>query len=46
MCGGILARDFFAEGRTLLSLGLDELSMENILQFVESGTVPITKLIA
>ncbi|WP_336512799.1 MULTISPECIES: NAD/NADP octopine/nopaline dehydrogenase family protein [Shewanella] len=35
MCGGILSRDFYKEGRTLTSLGLDELTKEELLQFVE-----------
>ncbi len=35
MCGGILERDFYAEGRTLASLGLDELTREELLHFVE-----------
>ncbi len=35
MCGGLLARDFFKEGRTLSSLGLGELSKEELLRFVE-----------
>lgn len=36
MSGGILARDFYKEGRTLASLGLGELTSEEILQFVET----------
>lgn len=34
MCGGILTRDFFAEGRTLTSLGLGELTKEELIHFV------------
>ena len=37
MCGGILARDFFKEGRTLTALGLGELTKEELLHFVEEG---------
>ncbi|GGI69542.1 octopine dehydrogenase [Shewanella hanedai] len=36
MCSGILSRDFYAEGRTLASLGLAELTKEELLQFVET----------
>jgi len=35
MSGGILERDFYEEGRTLTSLGLDELTKEELLHFVE-----------
>ncbi|SQH78205.1 NAD/NADP octopine/nopaline dehydrogenase [Shewanella benthica] len=35
MSGGILSRDFYAEGRTLASLGLAELTREELLHFVE-----------
>jgi len=45
MSGGILSRDFYQEGRTLTSLGLDELTKEQLLDFVE-GTPPRSKLIA
>ncbi len=34
MCGGILKRDFFEEGRTLASIGLGELTREELLDFV------------
>lgn len=37
MCGGILSRDFFKEGRTLTSLGLNKLTKEELLRFVETG---------
>ena len=46
MCGGILKRDFYKEGRTLTSLGLGALSTEDLLSFVNDGIVPIKKLIA
>lgn len=39
MCGGILARDFFKEGRTLKALGLGELTKEELLHFVEESPV-------
>lgn len=39
MSGGILARDFYAEGRTLASLGLGELTREELLHFVEREKV-------
>ncbi len=39
MCGGILSRDFFKEGRTLTSLELGELTKEELLQFVETGNI-------
>lgn len=35
MCGGILKRDFFKEGRTLTSLGLGELTKEELLHCIE-----------
>jgi opine dehydrogenase len=35
MCGGLLGRDFFKEGRTLTALGLGDLSKDELLQFVE-----------
>jgi len=35
MCGGILERDFYEEGRTLASLGLGQLTREDLLHFVE-----------
>ncbi len=35
MCGGILSRDFFKEGRTLTSLGLGDFTKEELLCFVE-----------
>lgn len=37
MCGGILKRDFFKEGRTLESLGLAHLTKEELLHFVVCG---------
>ena len=37
MCGGILSRDFFKEGRTLSSLELNKLTKEELLNFVEIG---------
>ncbi len=46
MCGGILARDFYKEGRTLHSLGLGELTKEGLLDFIGEGMVPSKKLIA
>ena len=46
MCGGILKRDFYKEGRTLASLGLDALSIEELLSFVNNGKLPIKKVIA
>lgn len=36
ICGGILSRDFFQEGRTLTSLGLGSLTKEELLLFVEN----------
>jgi len=45
MSGGILERDFYEEGRTLTSLGLDELTKEELLHFVEikkSATTALT----
>lgn len=46
MCGGILSRDFFEEGRTLTSLGLGALTKENILHFVSGESLVSQKLIA
>ncbi|MCL1093112.1 NAD/NADP octopine/nopaline dehydrogenase family protein [Shewanella kaireitica] len=46
ICGGILARDFFTEGRTLTSLGLGDLSTEELINFVIGNVLPTTKLIA
>lgn len=46
MCGGILARDFYEEGRTLTSLGLADLTCEDLLHFVSGTTGPVTRLIA
>lgn len=46
MCGGLLKRDFYKEGRTLTSLGLNDLSIEELLYFVEEGRAPIKTLIA
>lgn len=46
MCGGILARDFFAEGRTLKSLGLADLTKDELLHYVIGDLPPIEKLIA
>ncbi|TEW54344.1 dehydrogenase [Psychromonas sp. RZ22] len=46
MCGGLLKRDFYKEGRTLGSLGLSTLSTKELLLFLNSGIVPIKKLIA
>ncbi|WOT04005.1 NAD/NADP octopine/nopaline dehydrogenase family protein [Shewanella sp. DAU334] len=46
MCGGILARDFFTEGRTLAALGLDELSKDELLTYITSNELPIKTLIA
>jgi opine dehydrogenase len=37
ICGGILKRDFFVEGRTLDSLGLADMTKEELLQFLEVG---------
>jgi len=45
MSGGILSRDFYKEGRTLASLGIDKLTKEQLLDFVE-GTPRRDKLIA
>ncbi len=39
VCGGILARDFYQEGRTLASLGLGELTKDELLDFVEMQSV-------
>ncbi|MCI2284349.1 NAD/NADP octopine/nopaline dehydrogenase family protein [Colwellia sp. MSW7] len=39
MCGGILTRDFFAEGRTLTSLGLGELTKEELIHFVTTENI-------
>ncbi|WP_394174691.1 NAD/NADP octopine/nopaline dehydrogenase family protein [Thalassotalea litorea] len=38
MCGGLLARDFFKEGRTLTSLGLGDLTKKELLHFIEEGS--------
>jgi opine dehydrogenase len=46
ICGGILKRDFYKEGRTLTSLGLGKLSIKDLLSFINDGIVPINKLIA
>ncbi len=35
ICSRILARDFYEEGRTLTSLGLGELTREDLLHFVK-----------
>lgn len=43
MCGGLLARDFFKEGRTLTSLGLSELSKEELLSFVEEESATVNQ---
>ncbi|MBE8168898.1 MAG: NAD(P)-binding domain-containing protein [Shewanella sp.] len=45
MCGGILDRDFYKEGRTLSALGLGELTKEGLLHFVKGSVAP-TKLTA
>lgn len=42
MCGGILSRNFFKEGRTLTSLGLNHLTKEELLHFVENGSANLT----
>ncbi len=39
MCGGILTRDFFKEGRTLTSLGLGKLTKDELLNFVKKEKV-------
>ena len=39
MCGGILARDFFKEGRSLTALGLGELTKDELLHFVEESAI-------
>lgn len=39
VCGGILERDFYKEGRTLTSLGLANLTREELLDFVEINKV-------
>ena len=41
MCGGILKRDFYNEGRTLASLGLADFNKEDLLSYVNTGIVPI-----
>ena len=41
ICGGILTRGFFNEGRTLTSLGLDKLTKEELLHFLAVGTTNI-----
>lgn len=45
MCGGILKRDFYQEGRTLHSLGLADLSRDELLYFVNKGRAPIRKIV-
>ncbi len=37
MCGAILDRDFYKEGRSLGSLGLGELTKNELLHFIETG---------
>lgn len=39
MCGGILKRDFYKEGRTLDKLELNSLSREELLYFVKTGKI-------
>jgi opine dehydrogenase len=46
MCGGILKKDFFDLGRTLTSLGLNQLTREDLLHFVSGTLGPAKKLIA
>lgn len=46
MCGGILGRDFHKEGTTLDTLGLGELTREELLRFVEIGGVKNNALLA
>ena len=41
MCGGLLARDFFKEGRTLTSLGLGDLTKDELLRFVQDENVAL-----
>jgi len=38
MCGGLLARDFYKEGRTLTSLGLGDLTKKELIHFLEEGS--------
>lgn len=45
ICGGILSRNFFNEGRTLTSLGLGKLTKEELLDFIENdyaNVIPAT----
>lgn len=44
MCGRLLARDFFKEGRTLASLGLGDLSKEELLRFVEVKNIKVMQV--
>jgi len=37
IAGAVIGRDFWKEGRTLENLGIDKLSVEDLLEFVEEG---------
>jgi len=38
IAGAVIGRDFWKEGRTLESLGIDRLSVEDLLKYVEEGS--------
>ncbi|AFK05904.1 glycerol-3-phosphate dehydrogenase [Mesotoga prima MesG1.Ag.4.2] len=38
IAGAVMGRDFWKEGRNLVSLGVDEMSVEELTRYVEEGT--------